>query len=55
MKNWNAPEVKELNINETANGIFDCEWEFWPIVNDDNKKPEQKPVTPEDKPENKLS
>lgn len=22
MKKWNAPEVTELSINETANGIF---------------------------------
>jgi len=22
MKKWNAPEVAELNINETADGIF---------------------------------
>lgn len=27
MKTWNAPEVKELNINETANGFFNVNWE----------------------------
>lgn len=27
MKTWNAPEVKELNINETANGILSVDWE----------------------------
>ncbi len=27
MKTWNAPEVKELNINETADGFFDVNWE----------------------------
>lgn len=38
MKTWNAPEVKELNINETANGILDSDIEFWWIVNDSDKK-----------------
>ena len=37
MKTWNAPEVKELNINETANGIFDSDVEFWWILNDSKK------------------
>ena len=27
MKNWNAPELQELNINETANGFFNAGWE----------------------------
>ena len=27
MKTWNAPEVQELNINETADGYFDVDWE----------------------------
>lgn len=27
MKKWNAPEVAELNINKTANGFFDVDWE----------------------------
>lgn len=27
MKNWNAPELQELNINETVNGFFNVGWE----------------------------
>ena len=27
MKKWNAPEVAELNINETANGLFPAMYE----------------------------
>lgn len=27
MKKWNAPEVAELNVTETANGIFNFDWE----------------------------
>ena len=27
MKTWNAPEVQELNINETADGYYDIDWE----------------------------
>lgn len=27
MKKWNTPEVAELNVTETANGIFDLDWE----------------------------
>lgn len=34
MKTWNTPEVKELNINETANGIFNSEFESLIIFND---------------------
>lgn len=49
MKNWNAPEVKELNIAETENGIFNSDVETCIILNDSNKKPatptdEEKPV-----------
>jgi hypothetical protein len=36
MKTWNAPEVSELNINETANGCVDFFFEFW-FLNDDKK------------------
>ena len=27
MKKWNAPEMVELNINETANGLFPAMYE----------------------------
>lgn len=27
MKKWNAPEVAELNINKTANGYLDVDFE----------------------------
>lgn len=27
MKKWNTPEVAELNVTETANGLFDFDWE----------------------------
>ncbi len=27
MKKWNAPEFAELNINKTANGSWDVDWE----------------------------
>ncbi len=27
MKKWNAPEMVELNINETANGLFPALYE----------------------------
>ncbi|MFV0341431.1 MAG: hypothetical protein ACK5JH_00865 [Anaerocolumna sp.] len=37
MKKWNMPEVTELNISETANGIFDSKIEFWWVLNDDKK------------------
>lgn len=52
MKNWNAPEVKELNIAETENGFFNSDVETILVFNDS-----QKSLTPpdEEKPENKLS
>ena len=37
MKKWNAPEIAELNITETANGYYDTDVEFWPFVNDNKK------------------
>ena len=27
MRKWNTPEVTELNINETANGLFPAAYE----------------------------
>lgn len=56
MKKWNAPEVAELNINETANGLFNIEWETpFSIVGNDkrptpdpNPNPDPTPSTPDD-------
>jgi hypothetical protein len=45
MKTWNTPEIRELNINATANGLWPTEYEFWPLVNDS-----QKATPPEDQP-----
>lgn len=35
MKKWNAPEVTELNINETANGLIHSPWESDNLFHDD--------------------
>ncbi len=43
MKKWNAPEIAELNITETANGLFDSNYETVIILNDSKK-----PVKPDD-------
>ncbi|MDD5901301.1 MAG: hypothetical protein PUC73_10475 [Lachnospiraceae bacterium] len=52
MKNWNAPEVKELNIAETENGFFDSDVETLVMFND-SKKPST--PTDEEKTENQFS
>lgn len=39
MKKWITPEVSELNISETANGLINYDIEFWPFVNDKNGTP----------------
>lgn len=44
MKEWNAPDLTELSINETANGKYDHSVEDFPCVNDKNR-----PVTPDTK------
>lgn len=46
MKTWNAPEVQELNINETADGFFNLDWES-PLDILSKKVPDT-PVTPEE-------
>ncbi|ADL34397.1 hypothetical protein bpr_I1660 [Butyrivibrio proteoclasticus B316] len=46
MKKWNVPEITALDMNETANGLLDCECEFWFISNDSQKKCDPTPVTP---------
>lgn len=43
MKEWNTPEVKELNIAETANGFFNSDVETFLVFNDSKK-----PSKPED-------
>lgn len=53
MKEWNTPSVEELNVTETANGIFNTEYETFIIAND-SKKPTTPEVKPGD-PENGLS
>ncbi|MCI6517405.1 MAG: hypothetical protein MR442_09565 [Lachnospiraceae bacterium] len=46
MKTWNNPEIAELNINETANGFWDVNYEGpFDIVFGD--KSESKPSTPD--------
>lgn len=55
MKTWNNPEVTELNINETANGIFDSDVEFCWIINDSKKPSTPKEDDKKDETENHLS
>ncbi|MGN1187055.1 MAG: hypothetical protein ACI4R6_01060 [Lachnospiraceae bacterium] len=45
MKKWNAPEIAELNITETANGIFkaDIETQILFKNNDNTLKPGDEP------------
>lgn len=38
MKKWNTPNVEELKINETANGIFNTEFETAILFNDSFSK-----------------
>lgn len=45
MKKWNAPEIAELNITETANGVIDANIEFWWMTNDSKKS--DSTVTPD--------
>ena len=56
MKTWNTPEVKELNINETANGLFNVNWEgpFDIVFGDYGDKSDNTDSTPTDN-VNKLS
>ena len=52
MKNWNAPEVKELNIAKTENGVINGYYETSVVFNDSKKS---STPTDEEKPENQLS
>lgn len=49
MKNWNAPEVKELNIAETENGFFDSDVETILVLNDSKKPSTPDSVDPVEK------
>lgn len=46
MKKFVAAEIAELNINETANGLFDACIEVWPVLDKEDKKPVT-PVNPD--------
>lgn len=54
MKEWNAPGVEELNVTETANGIFKSDIETVILFNDSFNKSNTPNEDPE-KPENQLS
>lgn len=43
MKTWNKAEIRELNINETANGLICTDFETFVLFNDDKKT-----IPPED-------
>lgn len=48
MKTWNAPEVKELNINATADGHYDINWESpldWLFKKSDDSTPDTEDVS----------
>ena len=51
MKNWNAPEVKELNIAETENGTFPSDYEttllFHVIASTPDSTDKENPKDPE--------
>lgn len=42
MKKWNTPNVEELNINETANGIFNADFESFILFNKESATPDEK-------------
>ena len=49
MKKWNAPEVAELNINKTADGFFDVDWEGpFNVVFKDGDKADEESKTPQE-------
>ena len=48
MRVWNKPELAEVNINETANGFFDSEWEYCIWLNDSDAK-KKKEETPDER------
>lgn len=53
MKTWNAPEVQELSINETAGGFIKIGWEGpFGVIFGDGK--EETTTPPTDLPETEL-
>lgn len=50
MKKWNAPEVVELKIAETADGFFDVDWEgpFNVVFGDGEDKGNKTDKTPQE-------
>lgn len=48
MKTWNAPDVTELNISETANGYFNVSFEgpFDVVFGDRGDKSDSSDATP---------
>ncbi len=59
MKTWNTPSVEELNINATADGWLDFNWESpWDIISK-KKSVTPDPVNPDpvdpEEPADKLS
>ena len=51
MKNWKNAEVVELNINETASGLFCTDFETLLLFNDNLKKC---PQTPQEDPKDPI-
>jgi hypothetical protein len=58
MRVWNKPELAEININETANGLLPLGFEFCIFTNDDygcdHPKEKEKEVTPPTDPKRKT-
>ena len=59
MRVWNKPELAEININETANGLFPVGVETCFLFNDDDygchhPKEQEKEVTPPTDPKRKT-
>lgn len=52
MKTWNTPKIIELDITETANGIWPTTEEIWIITNDffADKEPTTPPSDPTEDP-----
>ncbi len=48
MRVWNKPELAEVNINETANGFFDWDYEVCIFTNDSDAK-KKKEETPDER------
>ena len=51
MKKWNAPEIAELDMNETAGGCVDFFFETCLLFNDDLLKCPTQDVTPDPDPQ----